>query len=260
MDVDDEPFEFSVCSPTQTENIFSSSKQFFIATTCLERYQSVSLYQNPRESRTFPCVLQDLVDEFLRKFSSQVSPTHNIDAETTHLIVNDEQHPLRSSLSIKLVEAVANHCYCVSYRWIIECLQYDRLVDETRFEIEGDTNHMQILDGPKRSRLIDKRHSLFENICFMIKCTENNDIKLTNERLQNLITTCGGQIITCVTQSLLDQYNVVVLCDKLFVSERRHNYNQCRSLGIHFVSSHWVLVSILNYRQENFQQFAETPL
>ena len=146
----------------------------------------------------FPCVSQDLVDEFLRKFSSEVLLKPIVDFETTHLIVDDEQHPFRPSLSIKLVEAVANHCYCVSYRWIIECLQYDRLVDEARFEIEGDTTHSQISGGPKRSRLTEKRHSLFDKICFMIKCTENNDIKLTNERLQGLITTCGGQIITCL--------------------------------------------------------------
>ncbi|CAF1272970.1 unnamed protein product [Adineta ricciae] len=232
MDIDERHLDFNV----------QSSKQFVIATTCLQRYQL------------------DLVDEFLRKFSSEVLLKSVVDFETTHLIVDDEQHPFRSSLSIKLVEAVANHCYCVSYQWIIECLQYDRLVDEARFEIEGDTTHSQIFGGPRRSRLIDKRHSLFDNICFIIKCTENNDIKLTNERLQGLITTCGGKIITCVTQSALDQYAVVVLCDKLYVSERRHNYDQCRSLGIHFVSSHWVLASILDYRQKQFQEFAETPL
>ncbi|CAF1307653.1 unnamed protein product [Adineta ricciae] len=232
MDVDERHIDFSV----------HSSKQFFIATTCLQRYQL------------------DLVDEFLRKFSSEVVLKPIVDFETTHLIVDDEQQPFRSSLSIKLVEAVANHCYCVSYQWIIECLKYDRLIDETRFEIDGDTTHSQISGGPRRSRLTEKRHSLFENICFIIKCTENNDIKLTNERLQGLITTCGGKIITCVTQSALDQYTVVVLCDKFYVSERRHNYDQCRSLGINFVSSHWVLVSILDYQQKNLQQFAETPL
>ncbi|CAF2568406.1 unnamed protein product [Rotaria sp. Silwood2] len=131
---------------------------------------------------------------------------------------------------------------------------------EFAYEIEGDDTDYHSQGGPKRSRSIDKRQSLFENICFMIKCTENNEIKMTNDRLQDLITTCGGRIITCVTQGLLDQFEIVVLCDKLYVSERRHNYDQCRSLGIHFVSSDWVLESILEYRPKSFSLYEETPL
>ncbi|CAF1651574.1 unnamed protein product [Adineta ricciae] len=83
---------------------------------------------------------------------------------------------------------------------------------------------------------------------------------MTNERLEDLITTCGGQIITCVTQRLLDKHQIIVLCDMMYVSERRHNYDQCRSLGIHFVSSDWVLESILEYRRKPFSLFEEVPL
>jgi hypothetical protein len=133
-------------------------------------------------------------------------------------------------------------------------------MDETPYEIEGDDTDYHPQGGPKRSRLIEKRYSLFQDFCFMIKCTENNDIKMTNTRLQDLITTCGGRIITCVTQDLLDQYEIVILCDKLYVSERRHNYDQCRTLGIKFVSSDWVLESILEYRQKAFTPYEETPL
>ena len=160
---------------------------------------------------------------------------------------------------MKLIEAIAHHCFCVSYRWLIDCLKYDRIIDESSYEIEGDDTDYDGLGGPKRSRLMDKHHLLFENICFMIKCTENNEIKMTNDRLQDLIIVCGGQIITCVTQHLLDLYDVVVLCDRLYVSERRHNYDQCRSLGIHFVSPDWVLESILEYRLKAFSLYEETP-
>ncbi|CAF4855721.1 unnamed protein product, partial [Rotaria sp. Silwood2] len=81
----------------------------------------------------------DIVDEFLRKFSSCVS-------QTTHLITNYDKHTLRSLLSIKLIEAIANHYFCVSYR---------------AYEIEGDDTDYHSQDGPKRSRSIDKRHSFF---------------------------------------------------------------------------------------------------
>jgi hypothetical protein len=161
---------------------------------------------------------------------------------------------------MKLIEAIAHHCYCVSYRWMIDCLKYDRIIDESTYEIESDNTDYHPHGGPKRSRLAEKHHSLFEDFCFMIKCTENNDIKMKNDRLQDLITTCGGRIITCVTQELLTDYEIVVLCDKLYVSERRHNYDQCHSLGIKFVSSDWVLESILEYRPRQFASYEETPV
>lgn len=231
-DADDVPIRFR---PDTTKTIV-------LAVTCLEGYQL------------------ECVDKFLGKFSSNVSQTTSIDNHTTHLITNDEKHELRSPLSMKLIEAIANHCYCVSYRWIIDCLKYDRLIDEDMYEIEGDDTETQAHGGPRRSRLIPSQHSLFQNMCFMIKCTEKSDIKMTNERLENLITTCGGQIITCVTQRLLNKYHIIVLCDMHYVSERRHNYDQCRQLGIQFVSSDWVLESILEYRQKPFSLFEEVPL
>ncbi|CAF4741214.1 unnamed protein product, partial [Rotaria sp. Silwood2] len=128
-----------------------------------------------------------------RKFSSRVT-------QTTHLITNDDKHALRSPLSIKLNEAITNHYFCVSYRWLIDYIKYDRIVDKGTFEIEGDDTDYHPQDGPKRSCSIDKCHSFFENICSMIKCTKNNDIKMTNDLLQDLITTGAGRIITCVTQ------------------------------------------------------------
>ncbi|CAF4765215.1 unnamed protein product [Rotaria sp. Silwood2] len=101
---------------------------------------------------------------------------------------------------MKFIEVIANHCFCVSYRWLIDYIKYDRMVDNGANEIEANDTDYHSQDGPKRSRSIDKRHSLFEYICFIIKCTKNNEIKMTNDRLQDLITVGDGRIITCVTQ------------------------------------------------------------
>ncbi len=161
---------------------------------------------------------------------------------------------------MKLIEGIANHCCCVSYRWLIDCLKYERIIDETPYEIVGDDTDNRAHGGPRRSRLIEKPNSLFEDMGFMIKCSENNDIRMTNDRLESLITTCGGEIITCVTQKLLDEKDIVVICDKLYVSERRHNYDQCKTLGIHFLSSDWVLESILEYQLKDFASYEEDPL
>ncbi|CAF4734993.1 unnamed protein product [Rotaria sp. Silwood2] len=59
------------------------------------------------------------------------------------------------------------------------------------------------------------------------------------------------------TKSLLDQFEIVVLCNKLYVSEPCHNYDQCRSLGIHFVSFGWVLESVVKYRPKSFSLYEE---
>ena len=200
-----------------------------------------------------------MVNRFFRQFSSRVFQSPAIDGRTTHLVANDEGHPLRSPLSMKLIEAVAHHCFCLSIRWIDECLKANRIINEAAFEIQGDNTESEAHDGPRRSRLSATRHALFSNVCFMIKCRENPDIKMSNVRLEELITTCGGQIITCVTQRLLEEYTIVVLCDHQYVTERRNNYEQCRKLGINFVSSDWVLESILEYRQKPFLLFEEIP-
>ena len=199
------------------------------------------------------------MDRFLKKFPRIARQTSIIDTRTTHLIANDEKQHLRSPLSIKLIEAIAHHCSCVSYRWIADCLKENRIIDEESYEIESDNTESQAHFGPRRSRLAERRYSLFENICFMIKCVESADMRLSNERLEELITVCGGQIITCVTQRLLEKNQIVVLCDSTYVTQRHSNYDQCRSLGIQFVSSDWVLESILEYNLKSFFLFEEVP-
>jgi hypothetical protein len=220
----------------------------------------VSFIINLKISKFFDLLFQDIVEQFLQKFSSRVCQTSSIDNRTTHLITNDDNQLLRSPLSVKLIEAIAHHCFCVSYRWIIDCLKYDRIIDEISYEIEGDDTDLHPHGGPQRSRLIEKRRSLFDNLRFMIKCSENTDFRMTNDRLKDLIEVCGGEIITCVTQRLLDRFKIIVLCETLYVTERRHNYDQCRALGIHFVSPDWVIESILEYKQKAFSSYEETPL
>lgn len=196
----------------------------------------------------------------MQKFPSRASRASTINSATTHLVINDDKHPLRSPVTLKLVEAIADHCYCVSYRWLLECVRYDRIVEESPFEIEGDNLEINPHGGPQRSRLSDPQQPLFHNICFMIKCTENTESNITNDHLRSLIEKCGGSLINCVTKRLLDTHSIVVLCDQTYVSERRHNYDQCHSLGIHFVSSQWVIQSIVEFRAKPFTAYEEAPL
>ncbi|CAF4023157.1 unnamed protein product, partial [Rotaria sp. Silwood2] len=164
-----------------------ANKPIVFSVTCLERYQL------------------DTVDEFLRQYSSRVTQTASINSEVTHLIKNDDKPTLHSPLSMKLIEAIANHC---------------------AYEIEGDDTDCHFQGGPKRSRSIDKRLSLFEYICFIIKCTENNDIKMTNVRLQENMTTTAS---TSSNLSDKDQIRVHVRRDGL-IERQRFNTRVCRQL------------------------------
>jgi hypothetical protein len=167
---------------------------------------------------------------------------------------------LRSSETLQFIEAIAHRCYCVSFRWILECLRYDRLVDENPYEIDGIDTEVSPCGGPQRARLTDKQHYLFSNCCFMIKYLDTNNGSISNRRLTRLILVCGGRIIDRVTEKILQSSEIFIICDRLYVSEQRNNYDQCRSFGINFVSSDWIVKSILAFRRIPFLSFAQTPL
>ena len=198
-----------------------------------------------------------MIDNFVKKFSKEVRFVSSIDIHTTHLIVNDEKQTLRSPLSLKFLQAVANNCFCLSYNWILECLRYDRIIDGDGHEIEGVNTNNSIIGGPKRSRLAEKRHSLFEEYCFIVKSTENNEAKLSNQCIKDLLTSCGGKIIDSVTPNLLKSSKILVICDRSYVIEQRSNVESCRSVGVGFVPLFWLVESILDYNPRKIQSYQE---
>lgn len=73
----------------------------------------------------------------------------------THLITDeiDSNDSLVCTLTKNVVFAIVQHCFILSYRWIIECLRQNTLVNEEQYEIEGDHLISTKHNGPRRSRL-----------------------------------------------------------------------------------------------------------
>ncbi len=73
----------------------------------------------------------------------------------THLITDEigQNDSLVCTLTKNVIFAIAQHCFILSYRWIIECLKQNILVNEEQYEIEGDNIISTKHNGPRRSRL-----------------------------------------------------------------------------------------------------------
>lgn len=251
--------DFSPYIETHSEEV-PSSIQLTITTTCFESYQKVVFhFVFPETLIRFGIlflIFQKIFDEFSRKFSSQINHVNTIDENTTHLIINDDKQQLHSPLSLKFLQAISRHCYCLSYKWIFDCIRYDKLLDITNYEIQGVINRDGPAQGPKRSR--ETKHRLFENYGFMIKLKSSNDHRINPENLKELITLCHGTMIDALNQENLDRYTILVICDRTFLLEYCPEYDRLRQLGISFVKSSWVIESILEFQTQNIQQFEET--
>ena len=73
----------------------------------------------------------------------------------THLITDeiDSSDSLVCTLTKSVVFAIVQHCFILSFRWIVECLRANVLVNEDQYEIEGDHLISSKHNGPRRSRL-----------------------------------------------------------------------------------------------------------
>lgn len=76
-------------------------------------------------------------------------------SNVTHLITDeiDSNDSLVCTLTKSVVFAIVQHCFILSYRWIVECLRQNVLVNEEQYEIEGDHLISTKHNGPRRSRL-----------------------------------------------------------------------------------------------------------
>ncbi|CAF4766268.1 unnamed protein product [Rotaria sp. Silwood1] len=116
-------------------------------------------------------------------FPNQIKLSNCVNEYTTHLIIGNEEKPLLCPLTIKVFQAIARHLFVLTYRWIIECLKQNLIIDEVSFEIRGDIPFGEYHDGMRNSRL-SKHINLFQNCQFFILCdgcqekmvSENNEI------------------------------------------------------------------------------------
>jgi hypothetical protein len=117
---------------------------------------------------------QTKLHRFVSIYPTQLSISNCVDDRTTHLIIGNEEKPLLCPITIKVFQSIARHLYVLSYRWIIECLKQNDIIDEVSFEIRGDSPFGEYHDGMRNSRL-SKQIYLFENCQFFILCNGCQD-------------------------------------------------------------------------------------
>ena len=84
-----------------------------------------------------------------------LDPTCTFNHTITHLITDEIGHEdsLICTLTKTVVFAIAQHCFILSFRWIMECMRQNLIVNEEQFEIEGDHLISTKHNGARRSRL-----------------------------------------------------------------------------------------------------------
>uniref|UniRef100_A0A095C6I3 Breast cancer type 1 susceptibility protein-like protein n=1 Tax=Schistosoma haematobium TaxID=6185 RepID=A0A095C6I3_SCHHA len=93
----------------------------------------------------------------LRKFCLQFSVSEHsrfIPQKTTHVVIKEEAgRPRVVKRTLKYFMGILNRAWIVNTDWVRECVTSKRLLDESPYEIEGDTVCGDCHEGPRRGRL-----------------------------------------------------------------------------------------------------------
>ncbi|CAF0929022.1 unnamed protein product [Rotaria sordida] len=193
-------------------------------------------------------------------FPNQIKLSNCVDEHTTHLIIGNEEKPLLCPLTIKVFQAIARHLFVVTYRWIIECLKQNHIIDEISFEIRGDIPFGQYHDGMRNSRL-SKHVNLFQNCQFFILCDGCQE-KMSKTELASLITLCNGTLLNNLPITTPNDCSIltIVLCDKILPFNslnQQQLFETSRSNGVNYLSPEWVLESIVQFSLQPFDNYEE---
>ncbi|CAF0980795.1 unnamed protein product [Adineta steineri] len=200
------------------------------------------------------------VHRFASLFPNQIILSNCVDERTTHLIAGNEEKTLLCPLTIKVFQAIARHLFVITYRWIVECLKQNQIVDEPLFEIRGDIPFGEYHDGMRTSRLA-KHINLFQNCQFFILCNGCQE-KMSKNELASLITLCNGTLLNALPITTPNDSSIltIVLCDKLIpfnCSNQQQLFETSRSNGVLFLSPEWILESIVQFSLQPYDNYEE---
>ncbi|CAF3180480.1 unnamed protein product [Rotaria socialis] len=178
----------------------------------------------------------------------------------THLITDeiDTNDSLVCTLTKNVVFAIVQHCFVLSYRWIIECLQQNSIVNEEQYEIEGDSVFSTKHNGPRRSRL-SKRPLMPLNHFMMIKGDSRHFLDFTNSELGDLAWLAGSIYIE------QNRFPNTVFSRQCFLLiedtdvRNKNMFHRCIDKGLKFLRSEWLIRSIVEYRMANIVQYHCDP-
>jgi len=237
---------------------------------------SAILFENKRQKRqlslNLSCVpgnkiniaATTLLDEqwadvlsFIRHFSSvQISTNLNVTNITTHLIVDDNEHPLHCTITKKIVQAaVRRHIFIVSSRWLKECVRQDAFIDEHPFEMISDSHtslRSSIQDFQNHDQFIFSSNSSIL-YAFAIECRQCQGSINRNELIE-LIHLTGAQQFD--GEQAVDV--LIVLCDNndKNLTKIKEKYADAPASTIKFVTSDFLLKSIIKFELQDIDKYA----
>jgi len=187
---------------------------------------------------------------FIKHFSSCASLSNNlnVNSSTTHLLIDDSSTPLQCIFSKKIFQAVARHIFIVSIRWIEECLLRNEIIDETPFEIHGDST-MSTMHLARQSSTI----SLFSSsVSFVIDCTSFQRV-LTRHELTELAILSGATLFD--SEQKLSTKILFVLADPTADRYQVENKYKHWHKNIKYLTPGFLLKSIIYQKQQPFEDF-----
>lgn len=187
---------------------------------------------------------------FIKHFSSCASLSNNlsVNSSTTHLIIDDSSTPNRCIFSKKIFQAVARHLFIVSIRWIEQCLIENNIVDETPFEIHGDST-MSTMHLARQSPI----NPLFSPlISFTIDCKSFQHV-LTRHDLAELVLLSGGTLFD--HESYISSEILIVLADSTTSRSQLEYRYKTLHRNIKYLTPGYLLKSIIYQKQQPFEDF-----
>ncbi|XP_013419456.1 uncharacterized protein LOC106180111 [Lingula anatina] len=174
---------------------------------------------------------------------------------TTHVIVKpDVKHPLACERTLKYFMGIAGRRWVVSYKWIEDCLNQDKLIPETRYEIRGDMVNGVNHRGPQRARQTSDDQLLLRGYEI---CCAGGYTGLAIDDLKNLVELCGGATVQDPSMfSFQPGSKRVVLIQP---SEHGVDRNKCDKIYKKYsamtLNREWLLDSVALYRVQHWGEY-----
>ncbi|KMQ92803.1 breast cancer type 1 susceptibility protein [Lasius niger] len=174
------------------------------------------------------------------KITLQEDPSTKFESGVTHVIVNTIGEKNAAKSTLKFLQGVAHRKWIVSYRWIGDCLEQRKLLDETSYE--AMTYNDDIIDaGPRRSRL--RKKDLFEGFTF---CCVGPYLNVSPSQYQSLLLATGATVVDSL-EALAKKEGMkgIVIQDGVHDDKIEHWYRTAKAAPI---SDGWIVDCIGNYK------------
>ncbi|XP_044732275.1 microcephalin-like [Chrysoperla carnea] len=131
----------------------------------------------------------NLLMDFCKQFNIKYT-TDNTDT-TTHLITRVDENNFVEDYTLKYVCAVARGIWVLSFKWIEDSLDSNKILPEEPFEVLDTTGNL----GPRMSRLRERSSILLEKFAV---CVVSSPATFPKDKLINCILQNGGKIYDTV--------------------------------------------------------------